>query len=110
MKGRRKKAVSCADAPQGADGEEPSSNCQPPTPYGFAALTAEALRELGSKGGTKALANGTLHQFSPDEQRRGGLAGGRAVSSNRAHMSKIGKKGADARANRQLAREAEIQE
>jgi len=77
---------------------------------GLAALSPEALKALGSKGGKNALENGTLHEFTLEEQRRGGQAGGRAVSSNRAHMSEIGKKGAAARARRQQAQQAGVQE
>ena len=107
--GRRKKSVSCTDDSQGADDVGTGSNCQPKS-RGFADLSAEALRELGSKGGTKALVNGTLHEFTLDDQRRGGQAGGRVVSSNRAHMSKIGKKGAEALALRRAREAGTIQE
>ncbi|MBP6882640.1 MAG: hypothetical protein KBC15_03760 [Candidatus Levybacteria bacterium] len=107
--GRRKKSVSCADDSQGADDVGTGSNCQPKS-RGFADLSAEALRELGSKGGTKALENGTLHQFSCDDQRRGGQAGGKAVSSNRAHMSELGKMGAAALALRRAREAGTIQE
>lgn len=106
--GRRKKSVSCTDDSQGAD-DEGTGNCQPKS-HGFADLSAEALRELGSKGGTKALKNGTLHEFTLDDQRRGGQAGGRIVSSNRAHMSELGKMGAAARALRRAREAGTIQE
>jgi general stress protein YciG len=38
---------------------------------------------------------GTAHQFNTEEARAAGRKGGEAVSRNREHMSRIGKKGGE---------------
>jgi general stress protein YciG/hemerythrin-like domain-containing protein len=60
---------------------------------GFAAMNPQTQREIASKGGQAAHQKGTAHEFSPDEARAAGRLGGKAVSSNRAHMATIGRKG-----------------
>ena len=60
---------------------------------GFAAMNPQTQREIASKGGQAAHQKGTAHEFSPDEARAAGRLGGKAVSSNRAHMAAIGRKG-----------------
>jgi len=60
---------------------------------GFAAMNPQRQREIASKGGQAAHQKGTAHEFSPDEARAAGRLGGKAVSSNRAHMAAIGRKG-----------------
>lgn len=64
---------------------------------GFAAMDASKQREIASKGGRAAHAQGTAHEFSPDEAREAGRKGGVAVSRDREHMSSIGRKGGEAR-------------
>lgn len=64
---------------------------------GFAAMDRERQRAIASEGGRAAHQKGTAHEFSPDEAREAGRKGGMAVSENRAHMSAIGRKGAEAR-------------
>jgi general stress protein YciG len=64
---------------------------------GFAAMDAAKQREIASKGGRAAHAQGTAHEFSPDEAREAGRKGGQAVSRDREHMSAIGRKGGEAR-------------
>lgn len=58
---------------------------------GFAALSEEKRRSISSMGGKAAHAKGTAHEFTTDEARTAGSKGGKAVSRNRAHMSKIGR-------------------
>src|SRR5262245_879563 len=60
---------------------------------GFAAMNPQKQREIASKGGQAAHQKGTAHEFSADEARAAGRLGGKAVSSNRAHMAAIGRKG-----------------
>ncbi|MDQ3696978.1 MAG: stress-induced protein [Gemmatimonadota bacterium] len=64
---------------------------------GFAAMDRERQRAIASEGGRAAHQKGTAHEFSPEEAREAGRKGGVAVSGNRAHMSAIGRKGAEAR-------------
>jgi general stress protein YciG len=64
---------------------------------GFAAMDTTKQREIASKGGRAAHAQGTAHEFSPDEAREAGRKGGMAVSRDRDHMSSIGRKGGEAR-------------
>jgi general stress protein YciG len=64
---------------------------------GFAAMDSSKQREIASKGGRAAHAQGTAHEFSPDEAREAGRKGGVAVSRDREHMSTIGRKGGEAR-------------
>ncbi|HTL94979.1 MAG TPA: KGG domain-containing protein [Gemmatimonadaceae bacterium] len=64
---------------------------------GFAAMDTSKQREIASKGGRAAHAQGTAHEFSPDEAREAGRKGGMAVSRDRDHMSSIGRKGGEAR-------------
>jgi general stress protein YciG/hemerythrin superfamily protein len=60
---------------------------------GFAALNPEKQRAIARKGGQAAHGKGTAHEFSPEEARRAGHLGGKAVSRDRAHMAAIGRKG-----------------
>ena len=60
---------------------------------GFAAMSPEKQRAIAQKGGQAAHGKGTAHEFSPEEARRAGHLGGKAVSANRAHMAAIGRKG-----------------
>jgi len=60
---------------------------------GFAAMDPEKAREIHSLGGQTAHRLGTAHRFTSEEARKAGKKG-RAVSRNRAHMAKIGYRGA----------------
>jgi len=60
---------------------------------GFAAMSPEKQREIASKGGQAAHRKGTAHEFSSEEAREAGRLGGKIISSNRAHMALIGRKG-----------------
>jgi hypothetical protein len=50
-------------------------------------------REIARKGGMAAHQRGTAHEFTSDEARHAGRKGGQQVSSNRAHMTEIGRLG-----------------
>ena len=60
---------------------------------GFAAMDNEKQREIASKGGRTAHANGTAHEFTTEEAREAGRKGGEAVSQDRQHMAAIGREG-----------------
>ncbi|SRR5258708_17582977 len=60
---------------------------------GFAAMPADKQREIASQGGMAAHARGTAHEFTPEEARKAGRKGGRAVSRNHEHMVEIGREG-----------------
>ena len=66
-----------------------SENIVTSKPRGFAALSAEARRELSSRGGKAAHAKGTAHQFSSGEAKAAGALGGRRSHElRRAKMAK----------------------
>ncbi|MGH7295981.1 MAG: KGG domain-containing protein [Polyangiaceae bacterium] len=84
------------------DSEHPKSN------RGFASMNLNKQREIASKGGKAAHAQGRAHEFTSDEARSAGRKGGEVVSRNRDHMAAIGRAGGQARGrNRaeQMARE-----
>lgn len=60
---------------------------------GFASMDAMKQREIARKGGRAAHVKGTAHEFTKDEARAAGRKGGERVSSNREHMSRIGRIG-----------------
>lgn len=60
---------------------------------GFANLSAERRREIASLGGQAAHTRGTAHKFTSDEGRAAGRKGGAAISTDREHMSRIGRIG-----------------
>ena len=64
---------------------------------GFAVMAPERQREIASLGGRAAHERRTAHQFTDDETREAGRKGGAAVSVDREHMAKIGRKGAQRR-------------
>lgn len=67
---------------------------------GFASMNQDRQREIARKGGRAAHAKGTAHEFTSDEARAAGQKGGQRVSSNREHMSKIGRIGGKKSAGR----------
>jgi uncharacterized protein len=67
---------------------------------GFASMNTEKQREIARKGGRAAHEKGTAHEFTPDEARAAGRKGGERVSSNREHMSRIGRMGGKSSAQR----------
>src|SRR3954467_5044098 len=60
---------------------------------GFASMDRSKQKEIASKGGKAAHAKGTAHEFDSGEAREAGRKGGLAVSQNRDHMAKIGRRG-----------------
>ena len=64
---------------------------------GFASMDRSTQKEIASKGGKAAHAKGTAHEFDSGEAREAGRKGGLAVSQNREHMAKIGRRGGEAR-------------
>src|SRR5260370_30761470 len=64
---------------------------------GFAWMDMGKQREIASKGGKAAHAQGRAHEFSADEARVAGRKGGEVVSRDRAHMAAIGRAGGQAR-------------
>jgi uncharacterized protein len=65
---------------------------------GFASMDPEAQREIASKGGRSAHAQGVAHEFESNEKaREAGRKGGKSVSRNREHMSEIGRLGGRAK-------------
>lgn len=64
---------------------------------GFAAMDPEKQREIASKGGKIAHLRGNAHEFTPEEAREAGRKGGKAVSKDRKHMARIGRRGGAAR-------------
>ena len=64
---------------------------------GFASMDTGKQREIASKGGRAAHAQGRAHEFTADEARVAGRKGGEAVSRDRAHMAAIGRAGGQAR-------------
>jgi uncharacterized protein len=79
-----------SDRPQ-SNSERPKSN------RGFASMDLERQREIASKGGKAAHAQGRAHEFTADEARAAGRKGGEVVSRDRAHMAAIGRAGGQAR-------------
>lgn len=51
---------------------------------GFAAMDPQLQREIASKGGKAAHAQGTAHEFSSEEAREAGRKGGQASGGNKA--------------------------
>jgi general stress protein YciG len=72
---------------------------------GFASMDREKQREIASKGGKAAHAQGRAHEFSTDEARAAGRKGGEVVSQDRKHMAEIGREGGMARGRRERERE-----
>jgi general stress protein YciG len=74
-----------------SNSERPKSN------RGFASMDTGKQREIASKGGKAAHAQGRAHEFTADEARVAGRKGGEVVSRDRAHMAAIGRAGGQAR-------------
>ena len=71
---------------------------------GFASMADRVRqREIASAGGKAAHANGTAHKYNSEEARAAGKKGGLAVSRNREHMAKIGRRGGHARSSQAFA-------
>jgi hypothetical protein len=64
---------------------------------GFAAMDQSKQREIASRGGKAAHAQGRAHEFTADEARAAGRKGGETVSRDRDHMARIGRAGGQRR-------------
>jgi uncharacterized protein len=65
---------------------------------GFASMTLEQLREIASKGGKAAHAQGKAHRFTSEEAKIAGRKGGQKIAADREYMARIGRKGGEASA------------
>ena len=70
---------------------------RPKSNRGFASMDLSKQREIASKGGKAAHAQGRAHEFTADEARNAGKKGGEVVSRDRDHMAAIGRAGGQAR-------------
>ncbi|MGD0529598.1 MAG: KGG domain-containing protein [Polyangiaceae bacterium] len=70
---------------------------RPKSNRGFASMDLSKQKEIASKGGKAAHAQGRAHEFTADEARNAGRKGGEVVSRNRDHMAAIGRAGGQAR-------------
>lgn len=88
-----------ADSKNSSQGEGASSTAGTSrrSNRGFASMDRSKQKEIASKGGKAAHAKGTAHEFDSGEAREAGRKGGLAVSQNREHMAKIGRRGGEAR-------------
>ncbi|HEX3344089.1 MAG TPA: KGG domain-containing protein [Polyangiaceae bacterium] len=87
----------------------PTSPDRPKSNRGFASMDLSKQREIASKGGKAAHAQGRAHEFTADEARNAGRKGGEVVSRNREHMAAIGRAGGQARGrNRALQASATV--
>ena len=74
-----------------------SNSDRPKSNRGFASMDPGKQKEIASKGGKAAHAQGRAHEFSADEARTAGRKGGEVVSRDRSHMASIGRSGGQAR-------------
>ena len=66
---------------------------KPKSMRGFASMDREKQREIASKGGKSAHAQGRAHTFTHEEASIAGRKGGMKVSQDRGHMAEIGRAG-----------------
>jgi len=67
---------------------------------GFAMMDPKKQAAIASKGGKAAHAQGKAHEFTSEQARKAGRAGGESVSRDRAHMAAIGRLGGKTRGDR----------
>jgi general stress protein YciG len=72
---------------------------------GFASMDVARQREIASKGGKAAHAQGHAHEFTVVEARLAGRKGGETVSRDRSHMAAIGRAGGQARGRNRAAKD-----
>jgi uncharacterized protein len=65
------------------------------TNRGFGSMDEKKQRDIASAGGQAAHEKGTAHEFTSEEAQKAGRKGGESVSSDREHMSEIGRKGGE---------------
>ena len=87
-----------------------STSERPKSNRGFASMDLERQREIASKGGKAAHAQGRAHEFTADEARAAGRKGGEVVSRDRLHMAAIGRAGGQARGRNRANRPAQAEE
>ena len=75
--------------------EEPLPIPPPKQKRGFASMDPERQREIAALGGKSAHEQGKAHEYTPEEARTAGKAGGTLVSQDREHMARIGRRGGD---------------
>lgn len=80
---------------------EPSTktaNAEPPKKRrGFACMDKTRQKEIAAAGGRAAHERGNAHEFTSEEAKIAGRKGGQTISSDREHMSEIGRRGGIAR-------------
>jgi hypothetical protein len=81
----------------------PTEVVQTKSNRGFASMDTGKQREIASKGGRAAHAQGRAHEFTADEARTAGRKGGEVVSRDRSHMAAIGRAGGQARGRNRAA-------
>lgn len=74
---------------------------------GFGSMDPDKQAEIARKGGKSAHALGRAHEFTPEEARKAGSKGGKAVSADISHMAEIGRLGGLARSKKRAAAKAE---
>ncbi|MGO8995863.1 MAG: KGG domain-containing protein [Polyangiaceae bacterium] len=84
--------------------ETETKEAAPKSRRGFAVMNLEKRREIASKGGRAAHAQGKAHHFDANEAREAGRKGGSSVSRDREHMAAIGRAGGLARGRRVRAK------
>lgn len=70
---------------------------------GFSSMDPARQREIAALGGRTAHESGNAHQFTSEEARLAGRAGGVAVSRNRDYMVALGRRGGVARSEARQA-------
>jgi general stress protein YciG len=60
---------------------------------GFALMDPARRREIASRGGKAAHANGKAHHFTKEEAQAAGRLGGEKIATDREHMRELGRKG-----------------
>lgn len=65
---------------------------------GFASMDSNKQREIASKGGKAAHAQGRAHEFDSSNAKEAGRKGGLILSADREHMAVIGRAGGRKRA------------
>ena len=85
----------------------PNNDTAPRSNRGFASMDPSKQKEIASRGGKAAHAQGRAHEFTPDEARAAGRKGGEVVSRDREHMAMIGREGGQRRGKNLAAARAE---
>ncbi len=83
------------------------STTTPKSGRGFGGMDSNKQREIAKRGGQRAHELGTAHEFTADEAREAGKAGGKKISADKEHMRRIGRMGgAASRKGRKTAQPA----